>query len=71
MIKIVEAWGTMTYVDATTHDELYVESDSHLQDYWVVEYNPEKKEIIDWVRKFQSEEAAKAYMENLSVEIGE
>lgn len=68
IFKVVEAWGAMTYVDPDTQEELYVEGESHLQEYWVVKYDTEEHEVMDWLETFPTKEQAEEYKQKLEEE---
>lgn len=56
--KIVEAWGTMSYVDPDTHEILYEETEDLKQCYWLVKFDPEEKEVVSWEEMYPSYEQA-------------
>lgn len=63
--KVVEEWGIMSYVDVETQETIYVEGECHLQSYWVVTYDPEEKELMEWIKTFSTEEEAQEYKKKL------
>lgn len=63
--KVVEAWGTMTYVDPETHKSLYQETEDMCQCYWVVKYDPDEQEIISWEELFPTQEQAEGHKQKL------
>lgn len=58
--KIVAEWAAPTYYDLDTNAELYDECDSSCQRLWVVSYDEENKEIIEWLEDFMLHEKDKA-----------
>lgn len=50
--KVVEEWAAPTYVDYNTRETLYDECDSSVQALWVVSYDTEEKEVIEWLERF-------------------
>ena len=66
--KVVEEWSAPTYVDYDTNEELYDECDASVQCLWVVSYDTENKEIIEWLERFYvgEDEEAKARAKELN-----
>lgn len=58
--KVVEEWAAPTFYDIDTNEELYDECDSSCQRLWVVSYDEENKEIIEWLMDFMLHEEDKA-----------
>lgn len=58
--KIVVEWAAPTFYDYKTNEELFDECDSSQQRLWVVSYDTEAKEIIDWIEDFRLSEEDKA-----------
>lgn len=58
--KIVTEWAAPTYYDYDTNEELYDECQGNPQRLWVVSYDEENKEIIDWLMDFMLHEEDKA-----------
>lgn len=65
--KIVSEWACPTYYDYKTNEMLYDECDASAQRLWVVSYDPEAKEIVEWLEDFTLAEEDKAndYIEKL------
>lgn len=49
---VVDEWSAPTFYRHGTSDELYDECDASLQALWVVSYDEENDEIIDWLEQF-------------------
>lgn len=58
--KLVSEWASPTYYDYKTNEMLYDECDSSAQRLWVVSYDPEEHEIIEWLQDFTLAEEDKA-----------
>lgn len=65
--RIVSEWACPTYYDYKTNETLYDECSSSAQRLWVVSYDTENKEIIEWLQDFTLAEEDKAndYIEKL------
>lgn len=50
--KVVEEWAAPTFYDYDTQEKLYDECDSSCQRLWVVSYDEENKEIIEWLEEY-------------------
>lgn len=61
--KIVEEWSEPTYIDQKTGEVLYESSCTDRQGYWVVVYDPDEHEIVEWVEQFPNLEQANIYVE--------
>lgn len=68
--KVVEEWSAPTYQDIDTHKVLYDECNASVQALWVVSYDPEEHELIEWLERFypNEEEEAKARAKELNLE---
>lgn len=66
--KVVEEWSSPTYIDHETGNVLYETTDAERQCYWVVTYDLNEHEIIEWVEQFPSVELAKDYIKKNEVE---
>lgn len=68
--KVVSEWAAPTYYDIDTNEELFDECDASVQALWVVSYDPEEHEIIEWLERFYAneEDEAKARAEELNRE---
>lgn len=68
--KVVSEWSAPTYYDLDTNKELYDECDASIQALWVVSYDEDEHEIIEWLERFypNEEEEAKARAEELNKE---
>ena len=58
--KIAVEYSAPTFYDIKTGEELYDECDADNQRLWVVSYDTENKEIIDWLQDFMLHEEDKA-----------
>lgn len=58
--KIVVEYSAPTFYDIKTNEELYDECQASNQRLWVVSYDTENKEIIDWLQDFMLHEEDKA-----------
>lgn len=50
--KVVEEWSAPTYYDYDTNEELYDECDSSCQRLWVVSYDEDEHEIVEWLEEY-------------------
>lgn len=68
--KVVSEWSAPTYYDVDTNEVLYDECDASVRAYWVVSYDTEAHEIVEWLECFYDEELeeAKARAEELNRE---
>ena len=68
--KVVEEWSAPTYYELDTRKELYDECDASVQRLWVVSYDTEEKEIIEWLEEYSllCEDEAKARAKELNEE---
>lgn len=68
--KVVSEWAAPTYYDIDTNKELYDECDASIQALWVVSYDEDEHEIIEWLERFYANEVeeAKARAEELNKE---
>lgn len=58
--KVVSEWAAPTYYDIDTNEELYDECDASIQALWVVSYDEDEHEIIEWLERFTIDEDSKA-----------
>lgn len=58
--RIVSEYSAPTFYDIDTNEELYDECQAYNQRLWVVSYDEENKEIIDWLMDFMLHEEDKA-----------
>lgn len=67
--KIVVEWAAPTYYDYENNTELYDECDASPQRLWVVSYDPDEKEIVEWLEEFYTGDVQKAkdYIEKLKL----
>lgn len=65
--KIVAKWVEPTYYDYDTNERLYDEYQSSPERLWVVSYDPEEKEIVEWLKEFSllDEQQARDYIKQL------
>ena len=65
--RIVAEYSAPTFYDIKTGEELYDECDASNQRLWVVSYDTENKEIIDWLQDFKlyEEDKANEYIKEL------
>ena len=50
--KVVSEWSAPTYYDLDTNEELYNECDAMEQALWVVSYDTEEHEVVEWLERF-------------------
>ena len=64
---LVDEWSAPTYCEHNTSNELYNECDASVQRLWVVSYDEDEKEIIEWLQDFTlaQEDEALAYIKAL------
>lgn len=67
---VVDEWSAPTYCKHNTSDELYDECDASIQALWVVSYDEDEHEIIEWLERFYAneEEEAEARAKELNEE---
>lgn len=58
--KVVEEWAAPTFYELGTRKELYDECDSSIQALWVVSYDADENEIVEWLERFYANEADEA-----------
>lgn len=58
--RIVSEYSAPTFYDIDTNEELYDECQADNQRLWVVSYDEENKEIIEWLMDFMLHEEDKA-----------
>lgn len=58
--KVVSEWSAPTYYDIDTNEELYDECDASIQALWVVSYDEDEHEIVEWLERFAIDEDSKA-----------
>lgn len=68
--KVVSEWSAPTYYDINTNEQLYDECDASEQALWVVSYDTQEKEIVEWLERFYvgEYEEAKARAKELNEE---
>ena len=70
--RVVEEFSAPDYYDEETGEKLYESCDGSLQCYWVVSYDPQEKEIVEWIERFDNPSDARKYINNnLSAKIME
>lgn len=65
--RIVAEYSAPTFYDINTNETLYDSCQADNQRLWVVSYDAENKEIIDWLQDFMlhEEDKARAYIKGL------
>ena len=65
--RIVSEYSAPTFYDIDTNEELYDECSANNQRLWVVSYDEEQGEIIDWLMDFMlhEEDKARDYIKDL------
>lgn len=68
--RVVSEWSAPTYYDIDTNEELFDECDASIQALWIVSYDEDEHEIIEWLERFYAneEEEAKARAKELNLE---
>ena len=68
--KVVSEWSAPTFYDLDTNKELYDECEASIQALWVMSYDEDEHEIIEWLERFypNEEKEAKARAEELNRE---
>lgn len=66
--RIVSEYSAPTFYDIDTNEDLYDECQASNQRLWVVSYDEENKEIIDWLMDFMlhEEDKARDYIKELN-----
>jgi len=54
--RVVEEWSAPTYCEHHGKRVLYDECDATIQALWVVSYDTEEQEIIEWLERFYADE---------------
>lgn len=67
---LVDEWSAPTYCLHNTDTELYDECDASIQALWVVSYDEEEHEIVEWLERFyiDEEDEARARAKELNEE---
>lgn len=65
--RLVYEYSAPTFYDVETEEELFDECQASPQRYWVVSYDEEQGEIVDWIMDFMlhEEDKARAYIKGL------
>lgn len=58
--RLVYEYSAPTFYDVDTDEELFDECQGNNQRFWVVSYDTENKEIVDWLMDFMLHEEDKA-----------
>ena len=58
--KLVSEWSAPTFYDYETNEVLYDECDASEQALWVVSYDTDNKEIIEWLERYYIDEVEEA-----------
>ena len=66
--KVAYEYSAPDYYDNETGEKLYESCDASTQCYWVVSYDPEEKEIIEWIERFDNPDDALKYKISLEVQ---
>lgn len=66
--KVAYEYSAPDYYDNETGEKLYESCDASTQCYWVVSYDPEEKEIIEWIERFDNPDNALKYKISLEVQ---
>lgn len=69
--RIVSEYSAPTFYDIDTNEELYDECQGSPQRLWVVSYDEENKEVIDWLMDFMlhEEDKAREYIKELEEDL--
>lgn len=67
--RVVEEWAAPTYYDYDTGEELYDECDGSYQRLWVISYDEDEREIVEWLEEYfiSDVERAKARAKELNL----
>ena len=68
--RLVYEYSAPTFYDVDTDEELFDECQANNQRFWVVSYDTENKEIVDWLMDFMlhEEDKARDYIKELKGE---
>lgn len=66
--KVAYEYSAPDYYDNETGEKLYESCDASTQCYWVVSYDPEEEEIIEWIERFDNPDEALKYKISLEVQ---
>lgn len=68
--KVVSEWSAPTFYDIDTNEELYNECDASEQCLWVISYDTDEHEVVEWLERYYigEEEEAKARAKELNEE---
>lgn len=58
--KVVEEWAAPTYIELGTNKELYDECQASIQALWVISYDTNENEVVDWLERFYAHEEDEA-----------
>ena len=66
--KVVSEWAAPTYYDIDTNEELYDECDVSEQCLWIISYDTDEHEVVEWLERYYigEEEEAKARAKELN-----
>ena len=68
--RVVEEWASPTYYDHDTREKLYDDCDNNCQRLWVVSYDEDEHEVVEWLEEYcvYDIEIAKARAKELNLE---
>jgi hypothetical protein len=58
--KVAEEWAAPTFYELGTRKELYDECDQSIQALWVISYDTEEDEVVEWLERFYPGEEEEA-----------
>lgn len=58
--KVAEEWAAPTFYELGTRKELYDECDQSIQALWVISYDTEENEVVEWLERFYPDEEEEA-----------
>lgn len=64
--KVVDEWSAPTYYEHDTHEVLYDECNASIQGWWVVSYDEDEQEVVEWLERFDDAEKAVAWAKELN-----
>lgn len=66
--KVVKELSCPDYVDYDTGKTLYSECDASVQCLWVVSFDPEEQEIMEWIERFEicEDKEARAFADGMA-----
>lgn len=68
--KLTDEWASPTYYEHNSDKQVYDECDASIQAYWVISYDIESDEVVEWLERYtlDQEDDALARIKELNEE---